>query len=96
MTLAQTRRGIALFLVILVTGPLALLAQPDRESRERAERLSVEAKGGVLSELWTLLVRFYTKEGSSVDPSGNYGGNALNMGHGAEEGGSSVDPSGHV
>jgi hypothetical protein len=95
MTLAQTRRAIALFLVILMTGPLALLAQPDHGSRERTERPPVEAKGGVLSEVWTLLVRLYTKEGSSVDPSGNHG-SALNMAHGAEDGGSSVDPSGHV
>jgi hypothetical protein len=100
MTRAQTRCAIALFLVILVTWPLASLARPGLRSREGTERLPVEARGGgVFSELRAFLVSLWGKEGSSVDPSGNHGGNTPNnaLPHGGmEDGGSSVDPSGHA
>jgi hypothetical protein len=101
MTRVQTRCAVALFLVLLVTWPLASRARPGLEGLKGAERLSVEAKGGgggVFSEWWTFLSSLWGKEGSSVDPSGKGGrtpSSALPSG-GMEDGGSSVDPSGHA
>jgi hypothetical protein len=82
MTRAKIRCAVALFLVILAAWP-ALAAVPEGQSRERVESLGV--KGGLLSELWSLLIRLLEKEGSGVDPNGAPG---------VANGGSSVDPSG--
>jgi hypothetical protein len=98
MTRAQIRCAVALFLVILVTWPFALLARTDLRSRAGTEPVSLEARVGSVSALWAFLVSLWDKSGSSIDPSGNPGStqnNAIPQG-GTEEGGSSVDPSGHV
>jgi hypothetical protein len=80
MTRAQARCAAALFLVLLVFVPPALTAAP------------ISIKGGAASSLCRLLLGFWEKAGSSVDPNGKLAAGLRSCGK--ADAGSSVDPSG--
>lgn len=94
MTRVQTRYAAALFLVLLVSVPLASAAAPISVDRQEQVKGIPSVRGGVVSKLWSLLSNFWEKEGSSLDPSGKP---VAYPAHGsiADEG-SSLDPNGHV
>ena len=94
MTRVQTRYAATLFLVLLVSVPLASAAAPISVDRQEQVKGLPSVRGVVVSKLWSLLSSFWEKEGSSLDPSGKP---ISYPAHGstADEG-SSLDPDGHV
>ena len=79
-SIQKTRYVAALFLVLLVAMPPALTAAP------------VSVTGGITSSLCRLLLRFWEKEGSSLDPNGKRVAGLRSCAKADE--GSSLDPNG--
>lgn len=90
-----TSRCAAVLLVILVSVPLAAVAEPaPARDQGRLEQCSF-ALEAMLFTLWSKLVNFWEKEGSSLDPNGKPGGSSQTTPQGIMgDEGSSLDPSG--
>ncbi len=58
------------FLMAAILATTAALADPLGRAQPRRSAISASASSGLATQLWSFLIRAWTKNGSQVDPSG--------------------------